>query len=125
MPHLTLEHTSNVQPSLEFDDLFQQLHMVLAENGINISNCKSRAVQRDRFYVAEGDHSAAFVHLDVRFMEGRSPESKQTIGQRLLGALRECFVAPAGINDLQITVEILDIERTAYFKFPTGTLNYK
>ena len=125
MPHLTLEHTSNVRPTREFDDLFEQLHAVLAENGVKIANCKSRAMERSRFYVAEGDHSSAFVHLDVRFMEGRSPESKQTIGQKLLGALRECFVPPSEITDLQITVEIRDIERQAYFKFPDGTLNYK
>jgi len=125
VPHLTLEHTSNVPPKTEFDDLFRRLHMVLSENGIRIANCKSRAVEQNRFYVADGHNSSAFVHLDVRFMEGRPPESKQTIGQKLLGALRECFVPPSEITDLQITVEIRDIERQAYFKFPDGTLNYK
>ncbi len=125
MPHLTLEHTGNVDPNVEFEAVFLRLHSVLADAGIKLANCKSRAAERDRFCVADGSRSSAFVHLDVRFMEGIPDESKQKIGQGTLAVLQECFKTPEGIDDLQITVEIRDIQRDAYFKFPAGTLNYR
>ncbi len=125
MPHLTLEHTGNVDPNVEFEAVFLRLHSVLADAGIKLANCKSRATVRDLFYVANGTGSSAFVHLDVRFMEGVPGESKQEIGEGVLAVLRDCFGAPPGIDDFQITVEIRDIERDAYFKFPAGTLNYR
>ena len=125
MPHLTLEHTGNIRPTVEFEAVFLRLHSVLAGAGIKLAHCKSRAVERKRFYVGGGGGSSAFVHLDVRFMEGIPDESKQEIGQGVLAVLEECFKEPPGIDDLQITVEIRDIERGAYFKFPAGTLDYR
>ena len=125
MPHLTLEHTGNIVPTVEFEAVFLRLHSVLTGAGIKLANCKSRAVERKSFCVADGDRSSAFVHLDVRFMEGIPEGSKQEIGQGALLILQECFKESPGIDDLQITVEIRDIERAAYFKFPAGTLDYR
>ena len=125
MPHLTLEHTENIRPTVEFEAVFRRLHTVLADAGIKLANCKSRAVERKNFYVGDGGGSSAFVHLDVRFMEGMADASKQEIGLGVLAVLQECFKEQPGIDDLQITVEVRDIERAAYFKFPAGTLDYR
>jgi 5-carboxymethyl-2-hydroxymuconate isomerase len=122
MPHLTLEYTANIQREIEFEELFCRLHDVLADvGGIKKENCKSRAVQRDRFYLGDGDESG-FVHLDVRFLEGRAPDVKQVIGATILSVLLEYYVAGEEEFAPQITVEIRDIERAAYFKYPEGTL---
>ena len=125
MPHLTLEHTGNIRPTVEFQAVFRRLHSVLADAGIKLANCKSRAVERERFYVADGGRSSAFIHLEVRFIKGIPDASKQEIGQGVLAVLQECFQARPGIDDLQITVQIRDIDPDSYFKFPAGTLNYR
>ena len=117
MPHLKLEYSSNAKAT-PTRDLFLALHQILADHGVKIGNCKSRAVERDVFLVADGKTGEAFVHLDVRFMEGRSPELKTSIGNAMLSALREEF----GDDGTQITIEIRDIQRESYFKFPGGTL---
>jgi 5-carboxymethyl-2-hydroxymuconate isomerase len=126
MPHLTIEYTKNLRPTSSFDALFGQLHEVLAElGGIKKGNCKSRAAQVDQFYIGEGAAGSAFVHADVRFLEGRSESVKQDIGRAILEVLRECFPAPTDVGDLQITAEIRDIQRNMYFKYPEGSLDYK
>jgi 5-carboxymethyl-2-hydroxymuconate isomerase len=126
MPHLTIEYTKNLTPIHPFDGLFGRLHDVLAElGGIKRGNCKSRAVKVDRFYVGEGAAGSAFVHANIRFLEGRSAVIKQDIGRAILAVLRESFVAPEDVRDLQITVEIRDIQRSMYFKHPEGSLEYR
>jgi len=126
MPHLTIEYTRNLRQNAQFDGLFARLHAALAElGGIKQANCKSRAVELDQFHVGEGAANAAFVHADVRFLEGRSAEVKQGIGRAILAILRDGFPGPADVRDLQITVEIRDIQRSMYFKHPEGSLDYR
>jgi 5-carboxymethyl-2-hydroxymuconate isomerase len=123
MPHLTLEYSSNIEFKLNHQDLFAQLHRLLNEaGGIRIDNFKSRALMRENFLVGRGDIENAFVHLELRLLEGRSPEAKNEIGQGCLQLLKE-FYAPSLANQaLQITVEIADISKETYFKHPEGTL---
>ncbi|MGD8699077.1 MAG: 5-carboxymethyl-2-hydroxymuconate Delta-isomerase [Gemmatimonadales bacterium] len=125
MPHLTIEYTKNLRPAPSFDELFGRLHTVLADlAGIKPGNCKSRAVELDQFYVGEGDARSAFVHADIRFLEGRSVAVKQDIGRAILAVLQEAFPTPAEAQDMQVTVEIRDIQRSLYFKHPEGSLTY-
>ncbi len=123
MPHLTLEYSANVDPPPDLPGLFLRLHQVLASTGgIRIDNCKSRArVARD-FLIATGETSEGFVHLDVRFLEGRPAATRQEVGDRLLEVLRSAFRDSAEGLELQITVEIQEIRRSGYFKYPRGTL---
>lgn len=126
MPHLTLEYTAGLLPKVGFQDLFARLHGTLSDiAGIKQDNCKSRAVELVEFYVGDGTSADGFVHLAVRFLEGRSAELRQEVGRRMLDILGECFGVPAdAIDGPQITVQIEDIERAAYFKIPGGSLDY-
>lgn len=123
MPHLTLEYSGNVPDPPDIQGILREIHRVLQETaGIKIANCKSRGRIADEYVVADGGSSHAFVHLDVRILEGRSVELKKELGNRLLETLREHFSSAEAVLDLQTTVEIRDIERASYFKHPEGTL---
>jgi len=129
MPHLTLEYTDNVGQSIDFHALFAELHHMLASvAGISIDNCKSRAVCLDTYHVGDGQAQSAFVHLEIRLLEGRSAELKREIGARGLQVLERYFAGSLGerdlqitrdpqiTRDLQITLEVRDMQRQAYFK---------
>ncbi len=123
MPHLKLEYTNNITQDIDFPKLFSSLHKVLSEtSGIKIQNCKSRAFEVGNYYIAQGEAENAFVHLDVRFMEGRPPELKKDIGRKLLEILKTYFIRKNDPLNNQITVEISDIPNSSYFKHPEGTL---
>lgn len=125
MPHLTIEYTSNLKPNSPFDELFARLHAALADlGGIKKANCKSRAVCIDQYFIGDGSAETAFVHVDVRILEGRPMSTKQEIGKQLLAILCESFPSPANVGGLQVTVEIRDIQRAVYFKHPEGSLKY-
>ena len=121
MPQISLEYTANIKQDIDTQDLFGSIHQVLADIGkIAVEKCKSRAVKHENYLIADGDPFGAFVHLEVKFLEGRSTELKQEIGRRLLKILTEYFEETSEELNAQITLEILDISRDLYFKYPSN-----
>lgn len=123
MPHLTLEYTSNLAGTPPDAALLLRIHGLLkAVGGIVPENCKSRWREVEGWVVGHGNPAAAFVHLDLRFLEGRPLEVQQAVGEGALEILKAHFLPePEGV-DLQITVEVREIRKATYFKFPPGTL---
>jgi len=123
MPHLTLEHTANINQEIDWVTLFSGLHKILTTiGGINIENCKSRSICLDNYYIGQSDESNAFVHLKISFLQGKSAELQQAIGKQCLNLLKEYFAPSLSKLALQITVEITEIHRSAYYKYPGDTL---
>lgn len=120
MPHIQLEYSSNLPPHLASRDLMLTFHEILAGHGVLIGNCKSRVHERRVFLVGDGVRDEAFVHLDVSLLEGRTDETRRSIGQALLSALVDAYGALA--VSPQITVELRDIPRESYFKYPPGSI---
>lgn len=123
MPQISLEYTDNLTQEINTAKIFRNIHQVLGEvAGIPLANCKSRANRLNDFYIADGDSKNAFIHLEVRFIEGRSAEIRSEIGEQCLEQLQAYFAESVSSQNLQITVEIHDIHKPSYFKFPKGTL---
>jgi len=123
MPHLTLEYTANLSERAPEPALLLSVHRLLESvAGIKIGNCKSRWRKVEDWVVGSGEGPSAFVHLDLRFLEGRPEEVKRATGNATLELLRAHFGPAAQGLDLQITVEVQDIRGASYFKDPPGTL---
>jgi len=124
MPHLTLEYSKNLRSVAPSTPLFAALHGVLESvAGISMDNCKSRWREVSDFHVGAGGEDKAFVHLSMRYLEGRPPATQHAVGEAVLRVLKEHFRDAPDDLDLQITVEIEDIRHDTYFKDPPGTLS--
>ena len=122
MPHNVIEFTSDLGPLPDFEHVFSQIHVALEEiAGARIGNSKSRARSVDTF-IADGDSVHAMVHLDIRFMEGRSTQAKASLSERCLEILEEAFSKAGEGRQLQISVAVADLERATYSKLPPGTI---
>lgn len=118
MPHIVLEYTDDIPVTPDFNSLFADLHQVLVnEAGINIRNCKSRAIKLDNYFIGDEQSKNSFIHLAVRTFSGRSDDIKMKIGEKLRQVLVDYFAQSTG-DDVQITVEIEEIDKRFYFKFP-------
>jgi 5-carboxymethyl-2-hydroxymuconate isomerase len=118
VPQIRLEYTSNLDPVPHVDTLLDDVHRALNTiAGVKLDNCKSRVNVLDRFYVADGAADHAFVHLEVRLLEGRSDSVKQELGNALLEGLKRYFDVEQTGQRVQATVEIADILRDGYFKY--------
>jgi len=123
MPHLTLEYTANLDEWASDPGVLLSLHRTLESvAGIKVGNCKSRWRMVEEWVVGDGEGESAFVHLDLRFLEGRPPSVKEAVGAGALEILKNHFGPASEGLDLQITVEIQDIRKETYFKHPPGSL---
>jgi 5-carboxymethyl-2-hydroxymuconate isomerase len=115
MPHLRLEYTSNIPRRVDSRELFSRLHRILVEVAeVEIGNCKSRAIELGDFVMADDAGDEGFVHLDLRILSGKTPATKTELGRRLLEELRQAYAS--GELAMQLSIEIRDIDRDAYFK---------
>lgn len=133
MPHIKLEYTQNVSFPADAGALFAEIHRLInSVAGVDIGNCKSRLYKIENFWVGDGaltgtDKSSAglapgFVHLEVRFIEGRPVHIKNSLAEQLKQALLEFLAGVLDQSDLQVTVEVSDIVRDEYAKYPAGSL---
>lgn len=116
MPQLRLEFSSNVLEKNNFSKLFEKCHSTLEKMlPTEISSCKSRAIECERFYVGNGNSHNAFVHVSLKVLPGRDAEILQTVGEKIMELLLNHFSDSLQQLKLQITLEIMELERT-YFK---------
>ncbi|WP_372370640.1 5-carboxymethyl-2-hydroxymuconate Delta-isomerase [Candidatus Uabimicrobium sp. HlEnr_7] len=112
MPHLKLEVSKNIELTC-YKDIFTSLQEVLFHHAnVPSKNCKSRVYVASHFNVGDNE-TAAFVHLEIALLEGRSVEKKSLIGKNTLLLLQNHFTNECGV---QITVEIRDMLSSQYFK---------
>lgn len=133
MPHIKLEYTANIPLSNDPGELFSVLHQLIhTVAGVDIQNCKSRLYKLEHFWVGggalTGDNKSTgglapgFVHLEVRFVAGRSMSIKNSLAEQLKQALLDYLVDVLDQFDLQVTVEVSDIILDEYAKYPSGSL---
>ena len=117
MPHVTVEYSGNIGESLDATALMQRVHELLSSyETFNRNEIKSRCYRAEKFYVANGDASHAFVHLRLDILAGRELALKQALGPKLTELLREAFLIDTKNTRVDVSVEIRDMARESYFK---------
>ena len=115
MPHLRLEHTINIESKISYE-LFDKLVNVLTKNtSIKSSNSKNRTIKINDFHLDPENGNEGFIHLEIIILEGRSDKTKQEIGKESLDLLKSCFQKKSNESSLQISLEIREMKREAYF----------
>lgn len=115
MPHLILEYTSNLGNS-EISHTLIALHGVLLDSGyFEGTDIKSRAIPLDTFLVGHSGDSAAFAHVTLKLLSGRTPEVRHRLAQALLQSLCKVLQSESG-PPMQLTVEVCELERHTYAK---------
>lgn len=114
MPHLTIEYSSNLSTAITPALLRVVNHALLGTGQFEEADIKSRALAFDRFAVGTADNPRGFVAARLAILSGRSAEAKRDLSAALLAALESTITV--GGMELQISVEIVDIDRDSYAK---------
>ncbi|WLH80772.1 MULTISPECIES: 5-carboxymethyl-2-hydroxymuconate Delta-isomerase [unclassified Pseudomonas] len=120
MPHLHLEYTANLT-QLDTDKALLRLNHALVASGQFGAefDIKSRACKVENFRVGTGLNERGFVAVRLALLSGRSPQAKKQLSESLLAVLQELSVWPEGVQ-VQLSVELLDIDRDSYSKVAIG-----
>ena len=115
MPHLVIEYTDNLalpDPA----SCLSTVNAALAASGqFEEADIKSRAYPVAAFRIGTEHAGRAFVAARLSILSGRSLETKQDLSQRVLLALQR-HVPPAPGLSTQVSVEVVEIERSTYAK---------
>ena len=115
MPHLTLEYSANLD-GFDAGATLRALNAALAASGhFNETDIKSRALRFDTFAVGTSPAPRAFVHAKLAVLSGRTTDVKRELSEQVLAELKRHVVAPPGTH-LQLSAEILELERESYAK---------
>lgn len=115
MPHLILECSDKIASNIDLKSIFNHLHQYLAENlPTHVTSCKSRVRIYDNYFIGNAFENNLFMHLTLKILPGRSPETKnrvcEYIHRYLKGLIRNC-----DHEKTSISIELLELS-AFYFK---------
>ncbi len=118
MPQITLEYSSNIKDAENIKSLMISIHKIIESLcSLDIINCKSRINRIKDFVIGDGDSNRKFLHLEVKLFEGRSHEIISSLGNSLIDLLSNHEMLTIQNQNIDITVHIVNIEKSKYFKF--------
>lgn len=117
MPHFIAEYSANLQDSVEFQDLFQQVNDFLGNTGVfPLGGIRSRAIRLDQYRVADGKHDYAFVHMTLKVGSGRDLETRQKVASELFALIEQFFQPLKAERLLAISFEMTELDPVLNFK---------
>ncbi len=115
MPHIIIEHSSNVNAQ-KVSAVMRPLHDILVEFlPTDLSTCKSRILSHEYYLVGDGDPKNGFIHVEVRILPGRTEEIIHTTAKHILAFLVNYFNGTSDGIAHKISVEIGELS-TSYCK---------
>ncbi|QJP98961.1 5-carboxymethyl-2-hydroxymuconate Delta-isomerase [Herbaspirillum rubrisubalbicans] len=115
MPHLVLEYTDNL--AIDVQPTLLKLTQALVASGHFEENAiKARAVRLEHYLVGTAPEAKrAFIALRLAILTGRTLEQKKQVSDLLGAAMQQDQSWPQD-TQVQITVEVVDMQRETYFK---------
>ncbi|MEM7680176.1 MAG: hypothetical protein AAF182_04160 [Pseudomonadota bacterium] len=114
MPHIIVEYTDILAPSLDVAKLLAGLHKNLSEREtIKLEAIKTRAFPVQYCVVGTGADHDKMVHINLRLLPGRSDDLKKEMAQGLHDFARKCCVHDERIS---VTVEVSELHEASYTK---------
>ena len=116
MPHLFIEYTDNLT-GLDERALMRELNAVVCGHPsvADEADVKARIARLSSFYVGTQPEQRGFVHVQLRWLAGRSEAAKKEVSDGLAAVLRRVVPKPEGLM-VQLSAEVADMDKPSYFK---------
>jgi 5-carboxymethyl-2-hydroxymuconate isomerase len=118
MPHLIIEYSANVVPTVDIGGLVRAVHAAALETGVfPIGGLRTRAFRHDLYAVADLHPDNGFIHVQARIGAGRTPEVRQQAADHIFAAVKHVTADAFARGPLGLTLEIVEID-------PVGALKH-
>lgn len=117
MPHIVIEHSSNLEDELAPVRLVEALHAAALETGVfPLAGLRTRAERRDVYRIADGDPDHIFIAVSVRIGEGRDAATRRRVAEVLMAVLERETVEIVQRRGLALSLDASEIDGTASLK---------
>lgn len=117
MPHFIAEYSSNLDESVDFQELFSQVNDFLGNTGVfPLGGIRSRGIRLDQYRIADGQHDYAFVHMTLKVGSGRDLETRQKAATELFSLIEQFFEPLKEQRLLAISFEMTELDPVLNFK---------
>ena len=117
MPHITLEHSANLDGRVDMQGLCDRVLEAALDTGVfEVGAVRVRALRCDAYAIADRDPRNGFIHGHMRIGAGRDTETKQRIGETIFAALTDFLAAEFNDDYFALSFEIAEIDPDVSFK---------
>lgn len=111
MPHLTVEHSANLDGRADIGALCARLAEALLATGLfETGAVRVRAVAATRYAIADQHPANAFADLSLRIGAGRSAADKKAVGDALFAVAADFFAPLFETPYFALSLEIREID---------------
>ncbi|AUG75998.1 hypothetical protein CFP65_1082 [Kitasatospora sp. MMS16-BH015] len=111
MPQITVDRSWSV--ALDRAAFAAELHPLVAKTiDTEVASCKTRFRRIEECFVGDGDPSRAMVYLEIKILDGRSPEARTALSEAVLALLREHASVAEG--ELHLAVDVTELDDRFY-----------
>jgi 5-carboxymethyl-2-hydroxymuconate isomerase len=112
MPHIIIEHSNNLNESVDLQKLVVDTQEALASQGVDKARIKSRAIPLERYVVGDKGKEGAMVHITLLLLEGRDDVLKKQYSTAIYDEAQKAVEAFGGY--CAVTLEVRDMSAATY-----------
>lgn len=117
MPHIIVEYSANLEPSLSPRRLVDEIHKAALATGVfPLGGLRTRAERRDVYAIADGNPEHGFVAILARIGQGRDAATRHRVASDLLGVLERETAELFQKRGLALSVDIQELDAAASVK---------
>ncbi|MGC0416099.1 5-carboxymethyl-2-hydroxymuconate Delta-isomerase [Embleya sp. AB8] len=108
MPHITVDYSAALDRVLDRKAFARDLHPVVVSGAGSAGTCKTFFRAAEETYLGDSDAPAAFVHVDIGLLPGRSNQLKERLADEVLELLAK-HLHPQPDDRVIRSVEVRDL----------------
>lgn len=117
MPHVIIEHSSNLSEAIDLRALVDAAHVAALETGVfPVGGLRTRCEERTVYRIADGDPANGFVHVTMRIGAGRDEATRKRAAQHVFDAVCRHLAPHFERAPLAISLEMEEIAPATSFK---------
>lgn len=121
MPHLIVEITENTRLARSKEELLDECNAALLASGqFDEPSIKSRVIMLDIYRRGTEQGDRGFVHATLQILDGRDQAIRKDLGERVASAIAECVRPGTEGQSVQVTVNVVEMERATFAKQVIG-----
>ncbi|MBZ5752898.1 MULTISPECIES: 5-carboxymethyl-2-hydroxymuconate Delta-isomerase [Metabacillus] len=118
MPHFVVEYTNNIKDEANIPLLLEKVNKILIAKSpiFPTGGIRSRAIELNDYYIADGEEDDAFVHATLKIGAGRPDDIKKATCDEVFATIKDHFSSLYNKRYLALSMELFEFSEAGTYK---------